>query len=151
MKMSTEAYDVDQGLRHLVDTGRISLESLTAMTGIPPTALHEYLSAEHRPGMTAAPAGLSASQTSQLSMLSVLLTVGLSEDDDVRLRALVETLTLQFELTHENIALLIDAEATDVETAAHDAAKLSASKKYRLAVRLSYLVTAIGNAGRRSS
>lgn len=83
-------------------------------------------------------------------MLSVLLTEGLAEDDDVRLRALVETLTLQYNLTHENIALLIDADATDIEAAAIDAATIDAGKKYRLALRLSYVLTAISNAERLS-
>lgn len=149
--MSTEAYDVDQGLRHLIETGRISPESLTAITGIPPATLHEYMAVEHEPGMTAAPSGLSGTQSTQLSMLSVLLTEGLAEEDDVRLRALVETLRHQYNLTHENIALLVDADVTDVEAVALDAATVDAAKKYRLAGRLSYLLTAIGNAERLTS
>lgn len=148
--MSTEAHDVDQGLHHLVDTGRLPIESLSAITGITTTALHEYLATEHQPGLSGAPATLSGTQSAQLSMLSVLLTEGLAEDDDVRLRALVETLTLQYNLTHENIALLIDADATDIEAAAIDAATIDAGKKYRLALRLSYVLTAISNAERLS-
>lgn len=146
--MSTEAYDVDQGLRYLIDTGRISPESLSAITGITPTTLREYLATEHQPGMTAAPSGLSGAQGTQLSMLAVLLTDGLAEDDDVRLRALVETLTHQYNLTHENIALLVDADVTDVKAVTLDAVAVDAAKKYRLAVRLSYLLTAISNAER---
>lgn len=149
--MSTEAYDVGQGLRYLIDTGRISTESLSAITGITPTTLREYLEKEHQPGMTAAPSGLSGAQGTQLSMLAVLLTDGLAEDDDVRLRALVEMLTLQYNLTHENIALLIGADVADVEAVALDAATVGADKKYRLAVRLSYVLTAISNAERLTS
>jgi hypothetical protein len=148
--MSTEAYDVDQGLHHLVKTGRLSIESLSAITGIPATALHEYLAAENQPGLSGTPATLSGTQSAQLSMLSVHLTEGLAEDDDVRLRALVETLTLQYNLTHENIALLIDADATDIESAATDAATIDADKKYRLALRLFYVLTSISNAERLS-
>lgn len=149
--MSTEAYDVDQGLRHLIDTGRISPESLSAITSITATTLHEYLAAKHQPGVTAAPSALSGTQSTQLSMLSVLLTEGLAEDDDVRLRALVETLTHQYNLTHENIALLIDADVSDVDAVALDAATIDAAKKYRLAVRLSYVLAAISNAERLTS
>lgn len=149
--MSTEAYDVDEGLGHLIDTGRISPESLSAITGITTTTLQDYLAAGHQLGTTAAPSALSGTQSTQLSTLSVLLTEGLTEDDDVRLRALVETLTLQYNLTHENIALLIDADAADVEAIATDAATVDADRKYRLALRLSYVLTAISNAERLSS
>ena len=149
--MSTEAYDVDQGLRHLIDTGRISTESLSAITGITTATLAEYLAAEHQPGMTAAPSALSGTQSTQLSMLSVLLTEGLAEDDDVRLRALIETLTLQYNLTHENIALLIDADVADIDAVATDPSTVDAANKYRLALRLSYVLTSISNAERLSS
>lgn len=149
--MSTEAHDVDQGLRHLIDTGRISPESISAMTGIAPEHMREYLASEHRTGMTAAPSGLSGAQTTQLSMLSVLLTEGLAEDDDIRLRALVETLTQQYHLTHENVALLIDTDVADVEAAVLDARRVDASKKYRLALRLSYVLTALSNVERVTS
>ncbi|MGW8433020.1 HTH domain-containing protein [Curtobacterium citreum] len=147
--MSTEAYDVDQGLRHLIDTGRISPESISAMTGIAPEHMREYLASEHRTGT--ALSGLSGAQTTQLSMLSVLLTEGLAEDDDIRLRALVETLTQQYHLTHENVALLIDTDVADVEAVVLDARRVDASKKYRLALRLSYVLTALSNVERVTS
>ncbi|WP_412148584.1 HTH domain-containing protein [Curtobacterium flaccumfaciens] len=149
--MSTEAYDVDQGLRHLVKSGRMSTESLSAITGIATTTLQGHLAGDNEPGMTAPTSALTGSQGTQLAMLAVLLTDGLNEDDDVRLRALVESLTLQYKLTHENIALLIDADAADIAAIADDAAQVDAGKKYRLGVRLSYLLTAIGNAERLSS
>lgn len=146
LKMSVEAFDVDQGLRDLVSTGKITVESLSAITGITTTALQQYLSETHSPGMVAPGSGLPGTQGAQLAMLSGLLTIGLEEDDDVRLRALVETLTDQYNLTHENIALLIDVDVADVDAVAFDAATVGAEKKYRLAVRLSYVLTAISNA-----
>lgn len=149
--MSTGAFDVDRGLRSLIDTGRISLESISAVTGIDPADLREYLASERRAGVTAAPRGLSGAQITQLSMLAVLLTEGLAEDDDVRLRALVETLTQQYHLTHENVALLIDADVADVAAVALDARRVEASEKFRLAVRLSSLLTAVSNVERLTS
>lgn len=126
----------------------MSPDALSAITGIPAQSVREYLAAEHLPGMVAAPTELPHTQTAQLAMLSVPLTEGLGEDDDVRLRALVETLTLHDQLTYENIARLIDTDAADVEAVVVDAAKVDARKKYRIALRVSYLLAAIGNAER---
>ena len=84
-------------------------------------------------------------------MLSGLLTLGLEEDDDVRLRALVETLSQQYKLTHENIARLIDADVADVEAVATNTTEVDASTKFRLALRLSYVLTAISNVEQLSS
>ena len=55
LKMSVEAFDVDQGLRDLVSTGRITVDSLSAITGITSTALKQYLG-ETRPQAMGAPA-----------------------------------------------------------------------------------------------
>lgn len=74
------------------------------------------------------------------------LTEGLQIDDDVRLTAIIQTLTVQFRMTHQHIALLTGIDLNDLESVLNDPNTAQVDRKHELAIRASYLLNAIGNA-----
>jgi hypothetical protein len=146
--VSVEALNVEHELRRIVAEGRISEESLQAITGIPADAIASLLGATHdrEPGLSAPPSAFSPDEVLRLSALVGQLTEGLQIDDDVRLTAIVQTLTVQFRMTHQHIALLTGIDLNDLESVLNDPNTVPAERKYELAIRASYLMNAIGNA-----
>jgi hypothetical protein len=66
--------------------------------------------------------------------------------DYERLRAIIETLSAQFELSHENIALLTRTSVEDIQAFLADPATAPWEFKFHLAVRAYYLFHAVLNA-----
>lgn len=146
--MTTQIFNPAEQLKRAVDDGRLSEESLEAITEIPTAKLRSFFAgAEAGPvGVTAKPQTLSSDEVTRLAVLAAQIGQGLEIDDEERLRATLEGLTAQFHLTLENIALLVDAEPTDLAVALREPASLPADRKYALASRLSYLTNAIERA-----
>ena len=146
--MSVEALNVEHELRRIVAEGRISAESLQAITGIPGDAIASLVGGTHErePGLSAAPSAFSPDEIGRLSALVGQLTDGLQIDDDVRLTAIIQTLTMQFRMTRQHIALLTGIDLRDLESVLNDPNTARAERKYELAIRASYLMNAIGNA-----
>jgi len=121
---------------------------LHAITGISSDALRSFLKTTPSgdPGLSTAPATLSPTEEARLSGLAAQLTEGYQVYDDVRLRAIIETLTAQFDLTHQNIALLTQIELDDLEKFLSDPRTIRWEKKYALGIRASYLIHAVANA-----
>jgi hypothetical protein len=135
-------------LRRIIAEGRMSDEALQAITGIASDALTSFLRAtpSREPGLSTSSAMLSPAEEARLSGLAAQLTEGFQIDDDVRLRAILETLTVQCHLTHQNIALLTQIGLDDLEKFLGDPKTVPLEKKYELAVRASYLIHAVANA-----
>ena len=149
--MTTQAFDPMAALRRLLEAGALSEEALQAVTGIQPERLRAFLD-EHAGapiGLTARPQVLSDDEIARLSVFPVLLTEGLAVDDDERLVAIYETLTIEFHLTTLNIARLIGLDPDDVEAALSDPRSVSSETRYRLAIAGGYLLNAVNLARRR--
>ena len=146
--MTVQAFNVGDELERLIAQGRISENALTTITGISSDTLASFFAASHstRPGLSASAAALSEDEVARLSALTVQLTEGAAIDDDERLGAIIETLTAQFNLSHENIALLTRTDLDDVETFLSDPKAAPCEKKFELAVRSYYLFHAVLNA-----
>jgi hypothetical protein len=132
----------------MVAEGRISEESLQAITGIRGDAIASLLGATHErePGLFAPPSAFSPDEIGRLSTLVDQLAEGLQVDDDVRLSAIIQTLTVQFRMTHQHIALLIGMDPNDLESILSNPNAAQPERKCALAIRASYLMNAIGNA-----
>jgi hypothetical protein len=122
----------------------ISEDALTAITGIAPDSIATYSTTA--PGLSAAANSLRADETVRLSTLTVQLSEEAIVDDAQRLQAIIETLTLQFKLTHENIARLTRARLEDLEAFVSDPTSVAWEIKFALAVRVYYLFHAVLNA-----
>lgn len=146
--MMTHTFNTADELRRYIAEGRISEEALHAITGISSDALGSFLRATPSgdPGLSTVPATLSPTEEARLSGLAAQLTEGHQVDDDVRLRAIIETLTVQFNLTHQNIALMTQIELDDLEKFLSDPKTIRWEKKYELGIRASYLIHAVANA-----
>ncbi|OUE25957.1 HTH domain-containing protein [Clavibacter michiganensis] len=146
--MTVEAHDVRDELGRLIATGHISVTSLHAITGIPVDALESFLGAAPPgpPSVTATPAAVSGDDGGRLSGLTAQLVHGVQIDDDNRLQGILDSLTAQFHLTHENIALLTGVRVEDLEAFVRDPETVTDATKWRLGIRSSYIITAIGNA-----
>jgi hypothetical protein len=147
--MTTESFDVLDELRRLLAKGSVSAEAIGAILGISSEAAMAV--AEARPGVGANGLSMSLSsltddQRARLSGLVVQLATVHDVEDDLRLRAILETLTMRFRLTPQNIALLTNMRVSDIEGVLHDPARISPERKYELAVRTSNLFLAIANA-----
>ncbi|MEN2739122.1 HTH domain-containing protein [Microbacterium sp. X-17] len=135
-------------LRRIVAEGRVSQTALEAITGIAGERLGAVLEESNRDevGMSAAVFPLSSDESIRLSGLAAQLTQGMEIGDDERLKAILEGLTIEFALTTHNIALLTATNLDDIEACLVDPAAVAPERKYRLAVRASYLSLAIANA-----
>lgn len=148
--MTTQSSNPADELRRVISEGRISEEAIQAITEISAEKLHAFLhdTGAGVMGLTSSPSALSVDEGARLSILAAQIVQGLEEDDDVRLRAILEGLTIQFRLTLENIALLTRTSVTDLEAALRDPGSVPAGQKYALGLRVSYLNLAIANARR---
>jgi len=136
--MTTEAHDPAAELRGLIKEGRISEEAVLAITGMPAGRLRSFLA-----GSTAI---LQHDEAGRLSLLVAHLVAGTRVDDDERVRAIIEALTLELRLTLENIAALTGLELGDLEAFLADPGSVPAERRYTLAVRLSHLLLAAAQA-----
>lgn len=96
--------------------------------------------------MRAEPLALSNDESARLSTLAAHLTDGLRIDDDDRLRAKFESLTIECRLTPRNIAQLTGLDIDDLESALRDPRTVPIEKKYELAIKGSYLINAVNRA-----
>lgn len=146
--MTTYPYDPVRELSRLISAGALSVDALAAILDIDRDRLPVVLAAT-TPGMSGSgieSSMLSEDETMRLSVLAGQLTEGLPIGDDDRLRAILESLTIEFHLTTENIARLTALDTADLEVALRDPQALPADRTYALASRCSYLLNAIGRA-----
>lgn len=142
--MTVEAFSVGNELGRLIDQGFISRQALTAITGISSDSITKYLTVE--PGLSVAANELSDDETRRVTALTGQLTDGLAIEDDVRLRAIIETLTIQYQLSNENLARLTHTHLDDLEAFLSDPAAATPAYKYELAIRVYYVFHAVLNA-----
>lgn len=149
--MSTRPLDTMAELRRLLAEGRIAAASLSVATGISSDLLLRLTrgSAEDESGVTADARLLTSEETVRLTGLVARLTAGGTIDDDVRLRAILETLTCTLQLTPADIAALTGVEVAAVEASLRDPRAVAMATRYALAVRASYLLHAMGDAAPR--
>ena len=143
----TTANPADQ-LRGVIAVGGISEEALHAMTGIAPETLGHFLNAgaaETR-GISANPPALTADEGFRVSVLAGLLVDGMQIDDDERLKGILESLTIECRLTPGNIAQLTGVGVQHVELALDDPHAVPLDKRYALATKGSFLITAVNQA-----
>ncbi|AJW78310.1 hypothetical protein DZF92_10330 [Clavibacter michiganensis subsp. insidiosus] len=146
--MSVDSLDTVAELRRLVAEGRISIGSLSTVTGISNALLLRLTSASagEEPGITSSAKLLTAEEMARVSQLVARLTAGLNIDDDIRLRSIIETLTHTLQLTPTNIASLTGIDVADVAASLHDPQQVAADTRYALAIRASYLLHTMGDA-----
>ncbi|MEW5013683.1 hypothetical protein NAI87_07725 [Clavibacter michiganensis subsp. michiganensis] len=146
--MSVESSDPMAELRRIIAEGRISIDSLSVVTGISKALLLRLTStsAEDESGMTTQAKLLTPDETVRVSGLVARLTAGLAIDDDIRLPSVLETLTCTLKLTPANIAVLTGIEVASVEASLRDPRHVAMDIRYALAVRASYLLHAVGDA-----
>ena len=142
--MTVQGLNVGDELGRLIAEGSISMQALTAITGIAPARLKRLLDLE--PSLSAAANEFSEDEILRVSTLAGQLTWGAEIGDYERLRAIVETLTTQFELTNENIARLARIEMEELEAFFDDPDSVSWEAKFRMAMRLYHLFHAVLNA-----
>ncbi|NNC14046.1 hypothetical protein HII28_19485 [Planctomonas sp. JC2975] len=147
--MTSETLNTADQLRRLIADGRVSEAALQAFTGITSDALMTFLrdAPFGTPGISRNATSLSADEGMRLSTLAAQLTQGLTEDDDFRVKAIVEVLMAQCRLTAQNIALLTGIELSQLESFLSDPDTVPVQTKYELAVRAAYLINA-ANAAR---
>jgi hypothetical protein len=142
--MTLQGLNVGDEFGRLIAEGSISMQALTAITGIAPARLKKLLDLE--PGLSAAANEFSEDEILRVSTLAGKLTWGAEIGDYERLRAIIETLSAQFELSHENIALLTRTSVEDLQSFLADPATAPWEFKFHLAVRANYLFHAVLNA-----
>lgn len=89
---------------------------------------------------------LSDDERARLSILSAQLTEGLGIDNDHRLKAIFESLTIECGLTPHNISRLTGLNVGDIEHAVRDPHLVPIDRKYELAIKGSYLINAVNQA-----
>lgn len=144
--MTSQSFATAGELRHAITEGRISDHALQTITGIPPERLQPFLAEGESAGLASKPPALADDEGARLSVLASQIIQGLEIDDDERLQAILEGLTIQFHLTLENIARLTRASIADLEAALRDPGSVPPERKYPIALRVSYLNLAIANA-----
>ncbi|SMQ73992.1 HTH domain-containing protein [Agreia sp. VKM Ac-1783] len=149
--MAAEAFDAPAGLRRLLAEGAITDRSLHSLTGMTLDALRAFLSVgQSEIGLTTTPLAFSDEESARLSILAAQLTEGMTIPDDDRLTGILEALTIELRLTPQNIAALAGLDARDVAAALTDPRSIPDEKKYAIAIRASYLLSALNRAVRRS-
>lgn len=150
--MTPQLFNTADELRRAIGEGQISNKALQTITGIRSEVLTSYLETIPRgePEVGPSAAELSREESTRLASLAAQITAGLQIDDDVRLRAIIETLTTQCHLTLQNIALLTRIGLDELERFVREPASAPLETKYELAVRASYLINAVANATARA-
>jgi len=145
--MTHQGHLPSEDLKAVIDAGGISEDALHAITRIPAETVARFLHGEapdSQPG-TSTPL-LSDDESRRLSIFSAYVSTGLTIDDDERLRAILESLTVACRLTPENVARLADVDVEHVERALVDPSAVPLDARYRLALRSSYIITAVDRA-----
>ncbi len=140
--------NIAEELGDLIERGSMTVETLSAATGISTDRLKQYLEAasQHPDAFTPEPS-LSPSERQSLSVLSAKLCTGLSIDDDERLQGLLETLIAEFKMDTSSVASLTGVSREDVERILASPNEVHESAKYRAGLRFLYLNHALGSAG----
>ncbi len=140
-------------LRRLIADDRITESALHAITGIDRGTLTSYLGGpqSENVGLTTAPRAVSGDEGQRLAVLAAMLAEGLRSpdfpiSDDERVTAIIESLTAQCHLTHQNIAQLTGIALADLERFISDPQSTPLEVKYQLAVRGSYIANAVTQA-----
>lgn len=143
--MTTDSFNTSEEVSRLLAEGQVSEEALRAITGIASESLRSFMS-ERAGALTAEPQALSGEEGERLSVLAAQLTQGMQVDNDQRLRAIYESLTMECRLTRRNIAALTGIAIEDLDIVLSDPRALSFEKRYDLAVKGAYLINAVNRA-----
>jgi len=120
-------------LTGLIASGHLSEDALQAMTRIPVDELHAVLNG-------------AADVPNRVGLLAAYLADGLPVDNDERLTAIYESLTIECRLTPRNLAGLTGIDVDVVERFLRDPQGVSIENRYALAVKGSYLINAVNQA-----
>lgn len=144
--MTPSANPVAESLLRLIAAGAITEEALQAMTGIEPHRLRRFLDDAGVDGLSSSPQSLSPDENARISTLEAQLTAGMEIEDDERLKAVLESLTIEYHLEPEHIARLSGLSTDDITHALDDPSSMPPETKYRAATRSSYLLNAVDRA-----
>ena len=146
--MTEQGQDVAADLRRLIAEGCISEGALQAVTRITQEMIAAFLADDsagaERP--VAEEPTLSPQEMTRVSILGAQLAYGFEIDDDERLRAILETLTVECGFTLPHISRLTRVALDDLTTALDDPGALESEGRYRIALRASYLINAVNQA-----
>ncbi|WP_213815580.1 HTH domain-containing protein [Glaciihabitans sp. dw_435] len=145
--MTSEANNPANDLQRLIAEGHISEDALQTITAIPAEKLQSFFdTSTGTAGLVAKPQTLSTDEILRLSILAAHLTDGLQIEDDARLAAILESLTIECHLTLAHIAQLTHVDIGDIENALENPQTVPAETKYAIAIRGSYLINAVNQA-----
>lgn len=149
--MTTEAHSPADQLKAVIADGGISEDALHAMTGVASETLGRFLSAAavEADGLSRVPPVLAGDEGMRVSLLAGLLSDGMQIDDDERLKGILESLTVECRLTPDNIAQLTGVDVEYVELALNDPGAVPLDRRYALAIKGSFLITAVNQARRQ--
>jgi len=147
----SETFNTSDELRRMILEGQISEDALQAITGIQPERIRLFLDGANppRPGLTSETPALSNDESRRLAVFAAQLVEGLQIGDDERLKATLESLTIDCRLTVRNIAQLTGLNVDDLESALRDPRTVPIDTRYQLASRGSYLINAVNAARSR--
>lgn len=141
--MTTHGHIPSDDLKATIATGGLSVEALQAITHVPAEKMTRFLAEEWSNSPGASAPLPTDEEFRRISMLSAFLSTGLRIDDNERLRGILESLTVECHLTLDNIARLVDVDVNHVERALVDPSSVPLDARYRLAMRTSYIITAV--------
>lgn len=146
--MTVQGQDAAADVRRLIAEGRISEGALQAVTGIATEKIAAFLADDSAPavGLVTKEPALSPEESTRVSILTAQLAYGFEIDDNERLRAMLETLTVECGFTLQHISRLSGLAIDDLTTALDNPGKLGSETKYTIALRTSYLVNAANQA-----
>jgi|GEM_PF-1163031 len=151
--MTSSTYNPVDRLQQLLREGKISRESVLAIMEASPEWLESYLAqtGSDAPGMTVGSSGYSWDseddlRASRLTGFVGVLTHAFDIEEDERVHAIIETFPDMFQLSYENVAALTGLDARDIASFMSDPSSVSFETRYKLGVRCSYLLNAIGQA-----
>lgn len=149
--MTAQGQDVAADVRRLIAEGRISERVLQVVTQIRPEDIGAFLADDSAggTGLAAEEPTLSPGATMRVSIFAAQLAYGFEIDDDERLRAILDALTVECGFTLDHISRLTGLAVDDLATALENPGALEGETRYRVALRASYLINAANQARER--
>lgn len=147
--MST--FEIPSDLRRLISEGKISEDGVATIARLNPDALRKFLEQDGRSAVgvvsiTSDKPPLSDEATWRVIVLTGNLTTGMDVENDARLTAILEGLTITFPLTIENLSRLTGISAADFEQALIDPKLIPIATKYDMAIKASYIFSTLQQA-----
>lgn len=136
-------------LNALIRGERISSAAVAAVTGLSADRVADLLST-HRasgPELDRADPGANPTDGARIAILTAMLGHGLDIDEGFRLQEIIRSLIAEYHFELENIARLTGVSGEDIQLFLEDSHALEPTRKFTLAMRVSYLTMMITNVG----